>query len=80
MANVEDFDLERLISRRDCSWPGCTDKGIVVAVGRTYDGKRMYHCARHHGLVFGHPQTYPVIQDRDIELSRWEGEGGCCEQ
>lgn len=75
--NVRDFDLELFAARRICAWPMCEDAGLV-AIGRCYDKKRLYHCPRHHSLLIGHPETYEVVQDRDLELGRWEGEGGRC--
>lgn len=75
MNNVKTFDLEALIARKECVWPMCEKPGSM-AVGRVYDQKRMYHCFHHYSLVIGHPQTYSVIQDRDLDLDRWSGEGG----
>lgn len=77
MNNVRTFDLEGLIARQECAWPMCDNPGRM-AIGRCYDGKRIYHCYTHHCMVIGHKQTYEVIQDRDLELGRWDGEGGNC--
>lgn len=77
MSKKKTFDLETLIARRECAWPMC-DKPGHMAIGRGFDGKRIYHCFKHHGLLIGHKNTYSVIQDVEIELSRWDGEGGSC--